>query len=103
METIKNVWPDLQSVLAVSEKAVLDVLEPVAASPDQVVMKCKYTLWFENASADNDLLGRLTDYIEKFAKHSYEIVLVPDGDWLAVRKEFVESHKDELLAKEATD
>lgn len=99
LETIKNVWPDLQSVLAVSEKAVLDVLEPVAASPDQVVMKCKYTLWFENASADNDLLGRLTDYIEKFAKHSYEIVLVPDGDWLAVRKEFVESHKDELLAK----
>ena len=99
LETIKNVWPDLQSVLAVSEKALLDVLEPVAASPEQVVMKCKYTLWFENASADNDLLGRLTDYIEKFAKHSYGIVLVPDNDWLAVRKEFVESHKDELLAK----
>ncbi|MGM9914960.1 MAG: DNA polymerase III subunit gamma/tau [Lactobacillus crispatus] len=99
LETIKNVWPDLQSVLAVSEKALLDVLEPVAASPEQVVMKCKYTLWFENASADNDLLGRLTDYIEKFTKHSYGIVLVPDNDWLAVRKEFVESHKDELLAK----
>lgn len=99
LETIKNVWPDLQSVLAVSEKALLDVLEPVAASPEQVVMKCKYTLWFENASADNDLLGRLTDYIKKFAKHSYGIVLVPDNDWLAVRKEFVESHKDELLAK----
>lgn len=99
LETIKNVWPDLQSVLAVSEKALLDVLEPVAASPEQVVMKCKYTLWFENASADNDLLGRLTDYIEKFAKHYYGIVLVPDNDWLAVRKEFVESHKDELLAK----
>ncbi len=99
LETIRNVWPDLQSVLAVSEKALLDVLEPVAASPEQVVMKCKYTLWFENASADNDLLGRLTDYIEKFAKHSYGIVLVPDNDWLAVRKEFVESHKDELLAK----
>lgn len=99
LETIKNVWPDLQSVLAVSEKALLDVLEPVAASPEQVVMKCKYTLWFENASADNDLLGRLTDYIEEFAKHSYGIVLVPDNDWLAVRKEFVESHKGELLAK----
>src|SRR5699024_9267436 len=53
LETIKNVWPDLQSVLAVSEKALLDVLEPVADSPEQVVMKCKYTLWFENASADN--------------------------------------------------
>ena len=98
LTAIKNVWPDLQSVLEVSEKALLDVLEPVAASPDQVVMKCKYTLWFENAS-DGDLLDKLTDLIEKFAKHSYGIVLVPDDDWLAVRKEFVESHKDELLAK----
>ena len=98
LTTIKNVWPDLQSVLEVSEKALLDVLEPVAASPDQVVMKCKYTLWFENAS-DGDLLDKLTDLIEKFAKHSYGIVLVPDNDWLAVRKEFVESHKEELIAK----
>lgn len=99
LEAIKNVWPDLQSVLAVSERALLDVLEPVAASPDQVVMKCKYTLWFENASSDSDLLDKLTDQIEKFAKHYYGIVLVPDEDWLAVRKEFVESHKEELLAK----
>lgn len=99
LEAVKNVWPDLQSVLAVSEKALLDVLEPVAASPDQVVMKCKYTLWFENASADSDLMEKLTNYIEKFAKHYYGIVLVPDNDWLAVRKEFVESHKAELLAK----
>ena len=98
LTAIKNVWPDLQSVLEVSEKALLDVLEPVAARPDQVVMKCKYTLWFENAS-DGDLLDKLTDLIEKFAKHSYGIVLVPDDDWLAVRKEFVESHKEELLAK----
>ena len=99
LEAIKNVWPDLQSVLAVSERALLDVLEPVAASPDQVVMKCKYTLWFENASSDSDLLDKLTDQIEKFAKHYYGIVLVPDEDWLTVRKEFVESHKEELLAK----
>lgn len=98
LTAIKNVWPDLQSVLEVSEKALLDVLEPVAASPDQVVMKCKYTLWFENAS-DGDLLDKLTDLIEKFAKHSYGIVLVPDNDWLAVRKESVESHKEELIAK----
>ena len=45
------------------------------------------------------MLDKLTDLIEKFAKHSYGIVLVPDDDWLAVRKEFVESHKEELLAK----
>lgn len=99
LNNIKKVWPDLKSILEVSEKALLDVLEPVAASPTQVVMKCKYALWFEKASSDSDLLEKLTTNIEKFTKHSYSIVLVPDSDWLKVRQEFVESHKDELIAK----
>lgn len=99
LATIKDIWPDLQSVLEVSERALLDVLEPVAASPDKVVMKCKYTLWFEKTSSDGDLLGKLTGYIEQFSKHSYDIVLVPDDDWLDVRQEFVKTHKQELIAK----
>ena len=99
LNKVKEVWPDLQSVLEVSERALLDVLKPVAASPDQIVMKCKYTLWFEKASSDSDLMAKLTSYIEKFTKHSYDIVLVPDNDWLAVRQEFVQSHRQELLAK----
>ena len=99
LNKVKEVWPDLQSVLEVSERALLDVLKPVAASPDQIVMKCKYTLWFEKASSDSDLMAKLTGYIEKFTKHSYDIVLVPDNDWLDVRQEFVQSHRQELLAK----
>lgn len=99
LKRVKSVWPDLQSELAVSERALLDVLQPVAASPEQIVMKCKYTLWFEKASADSDLLKRLTDILAKLTKHSYSIVLVPDHDWLAVRREFVQSHKQELIAK----
>lgn len=99
LQTIKNVWPDLQSVLGVSQRALLDVLEPVAASPDQVVMKCKYALWFEKASEDDDLLKILTEQIAKFTKHNYEIVLVPDKDWATVRKEFLQTHGKELLSK----
>ena len=97
---IKNVWPDLQSDLGVSQRALLDVLEPVAASSDQVVMKCKYTLWFEKASDDGNLLDVLPDEIAKFTKHNYEIVLVPDEDWSTVRAEFLQKHGKELLNKQ---
>ena len=100
LTTIKNVWPDLQSVLGVSQRALLDVLEPVAASANQVVMKCKYTLWFEKASEDGNLLDILTEEIAKFTKHGYEIVLVPDEDWTRVRKEFIQKHGKELLDKQ---
>lgn len=99
LQAIKDVWPDLQSVLAVSQRALLDVLEPVAASSDQVVMKCKYALWFEKASSDEDLLGILTDQIAKFTKRDYQIVLVPDSDWFTVRKEFLQTRREEMLKR----
>lgn len=99
LQAIKDVWTDLQSVLAVSQRALLDVLEPVAASSDQVVMKCKYALWFEKASSDEDLLGILTDQIAKFTKRDYQIVLVPDSDWFTVRKEFLQTHREEMLKR----
>ncbi|MGQ5709868.1 DNA polymerase III subunit gamma/tau [Lactobacillus sp. PSON] len=98
LQTVKDVWPDLRSILEVSERAILDVLEPVAASSDKVVLKCKYMLWFENTT-DSEFIVKVKDNIEKFTKQSYGIVLVPDNDWLQVRKEFVKSHKEELLAK----
>ena len=63
-------------------------------------MKCKYTLWFEKASADGNLLDVLTDEIVKFTKHNYEIVLVPDEDWSTVRAEFLQKHGKELLNKQ---
>ncbi|RMC49204.1 DNA polymerase III subunit gamma/tau [Lactobacillus sp. ESL0225] len=99
LQTIKDVWADLQSVLGVSQRAVLEVLEPVAASSDQVVMKCKYTLWFEKASSDEDLLQIITNQIAKSTQHNYEIVLVPDKDWFTVRSEFLQSHRQELANK----
>ncbi len=97
--TIKDIWPDLLSTLAVSQRAVLEVLEPVAASSKQVVLKCKYELWFERANKDNALINELEAKIATLTKHNYDIVLVADSSWLQVRKDFVASHKEELLAK----
>lgn len=99
LQAVKDIWPDLQSVLQVSQRALLDVLEPVAASSSQVVMKCKYTLWFEKASSDDNLLTILTEQIAKFADHEYQIVLVPDEDWFTVRKDFLQAHGTELLKR----
>lgn len=96
---IKDIWPDLLSMLEVSQKAVLEVLEPVAASSTQVVLKCKYELWFERANKDNNLINDLEAKIAKLTKHNYDIVLVADSSWMQVRKDFVASHKEELLAK----
>lgn len=102
LQAIKDVWPDLRSVLEVSQRALLEVLEPVAASPQAVVMKCQYAFWFEKASSDSDLLTELTNDLAKFTKHDYQIVLVPAQDWLEVRSDFLKQHKAEFWEKKKT-
>lgn len=99
LNTVKDIWPDLLSTLKVSQRAVMEVLDPVAASHEQIVLKCKYELWFERANQDGDLISQLETEIAKLTKHNYSIVLVADSSWLKVRHDFVASHKEELLAK----
>lgn len=99
LNTVKDIWPDLLSTLKVSQRAVMEVLDPVAASHEQIVLKCKYELWFERANQDGDLISQLEAEIAKLTKHNYGIVLVADSSWLKVRHDFVASHKEELLAK----
>lgn len=99
LNTVKDIWPDLLSTLKVSQRAVMEVLDPVAASHEQIVLKCKYELWFERANQDGDLVSQLEAEIAKLTKHNYSIVLVADSSWLKVRHDFVASHKEELLAK----
>ncbi|MCT3385435.1 DNA polymerase III subunit gamma/tau [Lactobacillus johnsonii] len=99
LNTVKDIWPDLLSTLKVSQRAVMEVLYPVAASHEQIVLKCKYELWFERANQDGDLISQLEAEIAKLTKHNYSIVLVADSSWLKVRHDFVASHKEELLAK----
>ena len=99
LNTVKDIWPDLLSTLKVSQRAVMGVLDPVAASHEQIVLKCKYELWFERANQDGDLISQLEAEIAKLTKHNYSIVLVADSSWLKVRHDFVASHKEELLAK----
>ena len=99
LNTVKDIWPDLLSTLKVSQRAVMEVLDPVAASYEQIVLKCNYELWFERANQDGDLISQLEAEIAKLTKHNYSIVLVADSSWLKVRHDFVASHKEELLAK----
>ena len=99
LSTVNDIWPDLLSTLKVSQRAVMEVLDPVAASHEQIVLKCKYELWFERANQDGDLISQLEAEIAKLTKHNYSIVLVADSSWLKVRHDFVASHKEELLAK----
>ena len=47
LNQVREVWPDLMSMLNVTQKAVMKVSKPVAASSAGVVVAFDYAMWFE--------------------------------------------------------
>lgn len=99
LQNAKDVWPDLKSVLAVSQRAILDVLEPVAASPETIIISCQYLLWFEKTNADTAFMTTLEQEIDKFTQHEYQIELISQDDWIKLRQEYVKQHRADMQAK----
>lgn len=96
---IKESWGDILSTFPNSKQAMVTILEPVAASMKEVVLSCKYELWFKYTNNDVELLSELEDQIAKMTQHNYKIVLVAASDWKKVRADFLKKHKTELLNK----
>ena len=96
---IKDSWEDVLSTFPNSKQAMVTILEPVAASNQEVVLSCKYELWFKYTNNDVELLSELENQIAKMTQHNYKIVLVAASDWQKVRADFLSKHKSELLNK----
>lgn len=96
---IKESWEDVLSTFPNNKQAMVTILEPVAASTQEVVLSCKYELWFKYTNNDVELLSELEDQIAKMTQHNYKIVLVAASDWQKVRSDFLKKHKTKLLNK----
>ncbi|QNQ84083.1 DNA polymerase III subunit gamma/tau [Lactobacillus sp. PV037] len=96
---IKESWSDVLSTFPNNKQAMVKILEPVAASNQEVVLSCKYELWFKYTNNDVELLGELEAQLAKMTQHNYKIVLVAARDWQKVRADFLSKHKAELLNK----
>ncbi|WDT64917.1 DNA polymerase III subunit gamma/tau [Companilactobacillus crustorum] len=103
----KDVWPDLMSMLEISQRAMMRVAEPVAASAEGIVVAFDYAMWFEQVQDDSEFLKELTDNVSRLMKKDCQIVLVPKADWPKIRKEYIDnnidsSNKDKVKSKKET-
>lgn len=94
LNSAKDIWPDLMSMLSISQRAMMKVSEPVAASPDGIVVAFDYALWFEQVQDDSEFLQELTDNAGRLLKKDCQIVLVPKKDWPVIRKEYIDNNID---------
>jgi len=88
----RDIWPDLMSMLSITQRAMMKVAEPVAASSEGIVVAFDYAMWFEQVQDDSDFLKELSDNTSKLMKKNCQIVLVPKADWPKIRKEYISNN-----------
>ena len=103
----RDIWPDLMSMLSITQRAMMKVAEPVAASSEGIVVAFDYAMWFEQVQDDSEFLQELSDNTSKLMKKDCQIVLVPKADWPKIRKEYIDnnidlSNKDNVESKKET-
>ncbi|UQS82421.1 DNA polymerase III subunit gamma/tau [Bombilactobacillus folatiphilus] len=99
LNTVKEVWPDLMSMLSVTQRAVMKVSKPVAASSQGVIVAFDYAMWFERVMSNQEMLSMLKNNLDQLLKNDAEVVLVSAQDWPKIRQQFLQGHQVHAATK----
>ena len=65
LNELKQVWPDLMNMLSVTQRAIMHVSEPVAASENGVVVGFEYAFLCQKALEDQELIDTLENGLDR--------------------------------------
>ena len=108
LREMKSVWVDVLDVLDVGQKALMNNSEPVAASPDALVVKFDYDILCERAKEDKLLHDTVNNYLEKIINKRIQLVCITSEEWPKARQDYIdrmnhkEKNNDSNIEKEAT-
>lgn len=98
LNQFKEVWPDLMNTLTVTQRAVMHVSKPVAASAKGVIVSFDYAFLYQKAQGDTELRDALENNLDRIVGKTPEIVFVPENQWPQIRKDYLANHKDQLAS-----
>lgn len=93
LEQQQSVWTDLMNMLSVTQRAVMHVSKPVAASDSGVIVAFDYSFLFQKAQSDQELVDALENGLDRLLGVSLKVVFVPDSEWPQIRKDYLANHK----------
>ncbi|HLQ75621.1 MAG TPA: DNA polymerase III subunit gamma/tau [Alloiococcus sp.] len=95
LDELQELWPDLIAVLSTKHSAILNNSQPVAASPDGLVVTFVADFLCEKAEYDEELQDAIGNYIEKVVGYRPRLVTVPENDWPKIRSDYIQKMKRE--------
>ena len=90
---IRDVWGDLMNILSVTQRALMHVAQPVAASDNGLVVAFDYAFIYQKATDDQTLIDALSNGLDRLMGQSPKIVCVPKDQWPQIRKDYLATHQ----------
>ncbi|CAM3183022.1 DNA polymerase III subunit gamma/tau [Lactiplantibacillus plajomi] len=90
---IRDVWGDLMNILSVTQRALMHVAQPVAASDDGLVVAFDYAIIYQKATDDQTLIDALSNGLDRLMGQSPKIVCVPKDQWPQIRRDYLATHQ----------
>ncbi|MEN3252992.1 DNA polymerase III subunit gamma/tau [Fructilactobacillus sanfranciscensis] len=92
-------WDDVMNLLSVTQRALMHVSKPVAASADGIVVAFNYAFLYQKAGTDNDLMDALQNAVDRVFGKVPDIIFVPIDEWPGIRKEYLANNLVEKHSK----
>lgn len=92
LDKIKELWGDMLNMLSVPQRSLLHVSQPVAASPDGIIVAFDYAFLFQQATDDAALIKAMEDGLQRLSGDERRVVFVPKDQWPRIRQEYIQSH-----------
>ncbi|QFF97363.1 DNA polymerase III subunit gamma/tau [Psychrobacillus glaciei] len=92
IQAIKSQWASILQQLQKSHAALLNDAEPVAASSSAFVLKFKYDIHCQMAVENKTFSTSFPQLIANLTGTMYEVVYVPEENWLKIREEFIQQN-----------
>lgn len=99
LQQFKQVWPDLLASLSVTEAALMRSSEPVAASPQGVLIQFEFPILAQKAQADKALQETVIDYLEKVTQKTYTMQFITSDIWPKFRQDFISKFRSQPKEK----
>lgn len=94
LNELKQVWPDLMNMLSVTQRAIMHVSEPVAASENGVVVGFEYEFLCQKALEDQELIDTLENGLDRLIGKVPSLVLIPVENWPEIRSNYLKQRKN---------
>ncbi|MDN2452705.1 DNA polymerase III subunit gamma/tau [Lactobacillus sp. UCMA15818] len=100
---LKDIWPDLMNMLSITQRAIMNVSKPVAASAKGVIVSFDYDFLYEKADGNTALKDSLIQGLERLIGEDYKLVFMPKDKWPEIREKYLVEHQGSSEKDEQPD